>query len=289
MPIKRAIHNNLHHYTVISNRLVIDKNLSLQAKGLMLYFLSKPDNFYFTIRSLLYAHSNEIFSLRSTIKELIFYGYVLQNRVRNPDGTFGSYYFLILESPIKTTTSSKSDYSTVDDSTVDDSTVDYSTPAKDKIVLNTEKEVRSSSSTKVVNITADDDSPKLKKIKKETKSIDSFQNKISPEEVKLKNETIAYLQSLNIMNINFIIRKYGLKNVSVYAHGLSGFIKKANSPTAYLVASIKNNLPIPSDPEPELGLSVFQPFCSKCTKMFSYLDYEPTRTLCPKCELKKDS
>jgi DNA-binding MarR family transcriptional regulator len=44
MPIIRAIHDKDHPYTVISNALVNDPSLSLNALAVMTYVLSKPDD-----------------------------------------------------------------------------------------------------------------------------------------------------------------------------------------------------------------------------------------------------
>ena len=98
MSIIRVAKNK--NYTVIHNGFLTDSRLSLKAKGLLAYFLSKPDDWSF--------YTNEIFknckdgkdSISTAIKELISCGYVKRSRKRDEKGKFvrGS-EFIVYETP----------------------------------------------------------------------------------------------------------------------------------------------------------------------------------------------
>jgi len=97
MAIIRKEHVN--RFTTVDNGFIRDPSLSLKAKGLMLIFLSLPDDWEFTERWLRTQCSDGETSVNSTINELIESGYLTRERERKTDGTMGSMIYTISEIP----------------------------------------------------------------------------------------------------------------------------------------------------------------------------------------------
>ena len=86
------------NYKAINRSAAEDKNLSLKAKGLMFYFLSKPDGWKGQKYDVLKNTSDGDASVRTAIKELQAGGYIKTITVRENDGTFkGKYYEIVDE------------------------------------------------------------------------------------------------------------------------------------------------------------------------------------------------
>ena len=58
------------NYHIIGSYHLNDKNLSLKAKGLLTYMLTRPDNWTFTILGLSKALNETIYTIKTTLKEL---------------------------------------------------------------------------------------------------------------------------------------------------------------------------------------------------------------------------
>ena len=63
MAIFRVIKDSNNPYIVINKRFIEDENLSLKAKGLMSYFLSKPDDWQFYTEEIK-KHTTELVVLK---------------------------------------------------------------------------------------------------------------------------------------------------------------------------------------------------------------------------------
>ena len=63
-------------FTQVANVTIMDSSLSLQAKGLMVMLLSKPDAWNFSLSKLSRETRSGIRAVRSAMKELIDAGYV---------------------------------------------------------------------------------------------------------------------------------------------------------------------------------------------------------------------
>ncbi|EOR20410.1 phage replication protein [Clostridium sartagoforme AAU1] len=96
MAIFRTVKNK--NYSIMHNGFLTDNRLSMKAKGLLAYFLSKPDDWEF--------YSNEITkncrdgkdSIATGIKELVNVGYIERFYKRNENGRFeGGYEYLVYE------------------------------------------------------------------------------------------------------------------------------------------------------------------------------------------------
>ena len=91
------------NYTIMSNHHLTDPNLSLKAKGLMSYMLSRPDNWDFTIEGLARQNMEGADAIARIIRELEARGYVIRSRTRNKAGKFTDMEYSILECPLDMT------------------------------------------------------------------------------------------------------------------------------------------------------------------------------------------
>ncbi len=89
----------VNNYTIMSNHHLTDPNLSLKAKGLMSYMLSRPDNWDFTIEGLARQNMEGADAIARIIRELEARGYVIRSRTRNKAGKFTDMEYRILECP----------------------------------------------------------------------------------------------------------------------------------------------------------------------------------------------
>jgi uncharacterized phage protein (TIGR02220 family) len=85
-------------YTVMSNHHLNDPRMSLKAKGLLSFMLSKPDGWHFSIRGLESQLKEGKDSVATTMKELIDFKYVIREQGRSK-GSFGDIIYHIYESP----------------------------------------------------------------------------------------------------------------------------------------------------------------------------------------------
>lgn len=87
-------------FTQVDNYMLLDSSISLQAKGLLMVMLSRPDEWTFYESELIKHCTNGLFSLRSAMKELIEAGYLVRYQER--DGNkFGELVTLVYEIPEK--------------------------------------------------------------------------------------------------------------------------------------------------------------------------------------------
>lgn len=91
------------NYTVLSNRALDDKTLSLKALGLLVYMLRQPDEWDFTLEWLSKRHRDGLDSVRSALAELEKSGYVTRERIRSEDGTFRGVNYVVREVPCEPT------------------------------------------------------------------------------------------------------------------------------------------------------------------------------------------
>lgn len=97
--IRRSEHSADKKFTIISRAVAQDSSLSFQARGLLLYVLSKPGNWSAKDADLMRAGGVGEKALASIIRELKTAGYIRRTRKQKP-GT-GQFYFLteVFEEP----------------------------------------------------------------------------------------------------------------------------------------------------------------------------------------------
>ena len=86
-------------YTVMSNHHLRDKSLSLKAKGLLSLMLSLPEEWDYTTKGLARICKDGVDSICAGVRELEEHGYVIRQRVRDPNGQLGAIEYTILEQP----------------------------------------------------------------------------------------------------------------------------------------------------------------------------------------------
>lgn len=96
----RAIKESGNFVTVHKN-FIHDNNLTFKAKGILLYLLSRPDDWRIYESEILKHTRDGKDSLKSGIKELEEVGYVARTRKRNDKGHLNGYEYLVYEHPIQ--------------------------------------------------------------------------------------------------------------------------------------------------------------------------------------------
>lgn len=100
MAVFRVVKDKENPYIMINKHYIYDKRLSLKAKGLMSYFLSRPDDWEFYQAEILNHCTDKKDSLSKGIKELENAGYIRRTFKRDSSGKLkGGYEYEIYETP----------------------------------------------------------------------------------------------------------------------------------------------------------------------------------------------
>ena len=87
-------------FLVVDNKIIEDKRLSFKARGLLIYMLSKPDDWKFWTSELVKRSAKDgISSIRTALKELETAGYLTRKRERSSKGTFTSQDWILTDKP----------------------------------------------------------------------------------------------------------------------------------------------------------------------------------------------
>ena len=86
-------------YTVMANHHLRNTDLSLKAKGLLSLMLSLPEEWDYTTKGLSRICKDGVDSICAGVRELEDHGYVVRERIRNPNGQLGAIEYTILEQP----------------------------------------------------------------------------------------------------------------------------------------------------------------------------------------------
>ena len=95
MAIMRIVKNN--NFSIVSNAIIRDTNLSLKARGLLILMLSLPDCWQFSIKGLATLSGEGNDSIRGGIKELEEVGYLSRKRKHLPNGRLGEMEYTLYE------------------------------------------------------------------------------------------------------------------------------------------------------------------------------------------------
>ncbi|TDA63579.1 helix-turn-helix domain-containing protein [Sulfuricurvum sp. IAE1] len=88
-----------NNFTITPNHIINDEKISLKAKGLYLYLVSKPDNWAFSIERISKESKDGEDSVKSAIKELEKCGYLTRSQF-NKNGNFGSNIYTLFDEPL---------------------------------------------------------------------------------------------------------------------------------------------------------------------------------------------
>ena len=97
-----AIHHTKKErdYTVLDNEMLRNPNLSLKAKGLLAYMLSRPPDWTFSVRGLAISSKDGPDSVRAALQELEKAGYIVRQRKRE-NGKYREMEYEIYEKPVQ--------------------------------------------------------------------------------------------------------------------------------------------------------------------------------------------
>lgn len=88
-------------YTIIANEILMERNISLKAKGLFTTVMGLPDTWNFSVEGITAVLKEGDTAIRAAIHELIEGGYCHYERERRPDGTWGEAEYVFIETPRK--------------------------------------------------------------------------------------------------------------------------------------------------------------------------------------------
>ena len=88
MPIIRVNHSKDNPYVLIDKRILADKGLDLQSKGLLTFLLSKPDNWQVIPKALAGELPETLATIYRVLKKIKEAGYIdhVQDDIRLPSG-----------------------------------------------------------------------------------------------------------------------------------------------------------------------------------------------------------
>lgn len=98
MAIYRTMKEN-GDFVTVHKSFIFDSNLSAKAKGILLYFLSRPDDWQIYTSEVVKNMNDGQKSINSGINELIEAGYVERSLKRKENGDFNGYEYLVYEKP----------------------------------------------------------------------------------------------------------------------------------------------------------------------------------------------
>lgn len=86
-------------FVTVHKAFIYDSNLSAKAKGILLYFLSRPDDWQIYTSEVVKRMNDGQKAINSGIQELIEHKYVHRTQKRNDKGVFNGYEYLVYEKP----------------------------------------------------------------------------------------------------------------------------------------------------------------------------------------------
>ena len=86
-------------FVQVDKGLILDENLSFKAKGILLYFLSKPADWNFYEEEIAQHSKDGITSVRAGIAELIENKYIERRKLRSKGNKFAGYEYVVHEEP----------------------------------------------------------------------------------------------------------------------------------------------------------------------------------------------
>ena len=212
MAIRRAKRDS--NFTMISNVGLKDDRLSFKAKGLLSYMLSLPDDWIFYESEIVNHATDGKQSVRTGMKELEKFGYLVKEQKRNSKGKFAKIDWVVSDEPIN------GDTTTFQPSTTFPSTDNPSTDkrATDNRTLLSTNEL----STNKQSTDKDTASPK------KTKYGDAENVLLTDEEYKKLKDRFPSDYEERINNLSYYIASKGAKYKSHYMTILAWARKDSN-------------------------------------------------------------
>jgi hypothetical protein len=92
-------HKQNRDFTVVANKLLTDKRLSWEAKGILCYLLSKPDNWIVRMKDLKEQGKCSTYRVRKALLNLRTRGYIYVRTIRSTSGQLGGREIVVDDSP----------------------------------------------------------------------------------------------------------------------------------------------------------------------------------------------
>ncbi|WP_436939429.1 helix-turn-helix domain-containing protein [Staphylococcus xylosus] len=86
-------------FVLVHKGFIYDDNLSARAKGVLLYLLSRPNDWQIYTSEVQKHMKDGVKSVNSAVNELINVGYIKRTLKRSDKGTFKGYEYLVYETP----------------------------------------------------------------------------------------------------------------------------------------------------------------------------------------------
>ena len=107
--IIRTVKNAENPFVMIDRRIFENDGLSLKAKGLLGYLLSRPDNWTICMADLVKRTKDGKDSVNSALDELIESGYVVKTEQQRESGKFSTCEYVVYEQPVLKTRDGETD------------------------------------------------------------------------------------------------------------------------------------------------------------------------------------
>ncbi|MBA7608302.1 hypothetical protein ES703_15479 [subsurface metagenome] len=219
MPIIRVSKDKKNPYFVMNKSCIDDPDLSLKAKGLLSYLISKPNGWYVNYHDIIKHSKNSVYSVRSAVAELLSHGYMERTQIRKSDGQFGYYDYIVYEKPLlinirKNRLSPHSGFP----HTVEPHTVNHTLLSND-----------------IGNIMSTTTTPAAQNLNLSALAA------VDPAALEMKKETISLLKKLNILNFKKIFEEFPLNKIFDYAWWITKRKSKMSNPTGFLITSMREN------------------------------------------------
>lgn len=217
MSIIRVVKNKSNPYLIMNKTGLNDKRLSLKAKGLLCYLLSKPDNWYISTQDIISNNDNARASVFSAINELVLYGYMYKHQFRNHNGSFHSYNYLVYEHPEKSLSEKTITYPQADFRDTDNPLTDNQhLLINNKEVINKDPLTTFSNRPKERNVAQDDQCLK-----------------------ESKEYTVQLLNELHIKNHKVLFDIFDDSDIFYYADWMLTFKSRIKNPTGFMISAIR--------------------------------------------------
>ena len=99
MGFTRVRRQESENYTIVCNKILREKNISLKAKGLFITVMGLPDSWDFSVSGVTAVVKESRDAVYAAIRELEAGGYCRREQSRNEDGTLSEMEYCFLESP----------------------------------------------------------------------------------------------------------------------------------------------------------------------------------------------
>jgi predicted transcriptional regulator len=96
----KLINKTQNNFTIINNTITRDKRLGIKERGLLLTLLSLPDNWNFSVAGICSILPDGKATINATIKTLEEYGYLSRVQLKNKNGQFCGYDWLITDTTL---------------------------------------------------------------------------------------------------------------------------------------------------------------------------------------------